>query len=366
MSVVTKFPSANQAAGGAFNGSWTNPNSAHTDNSTSATSTSSTEVASAAPGKNGEYASVWNIPFTTGDIPDGSIINSVTVGVEWRVSTTSSVATLRSTAFADSAQTTAVSASPGLNNTAEPTNLTAQTYTATPTLAQLRDLWVRVQMLRGNSNTAVTAYLDYVKVTVDYTATEQHSGSGSLTLTGSLSAAGSKGGKGSGTLTGTASLASAAKKAVRGSGTLSPALVFAAAALKASSGAGTLSLTPTLARSGAKAVNGTGSISLAPSFLADGSASSATPEEHAGTGALALSAAFSVAGSKAATATASLMPALLFAGNGSKATEGSGTLSLNAALSASSTPHGSYDCPNGPGLCTLCAPIVPNRLVGRR
>jgi hypothetical protein len=170
VATVTKFPIANQAAGAPFNGSWTNPNSAQSDNSTSATSTNAAEVASAAPGKNQEYASVWSVPFTTSDIPNGATINSVTVGVEWRVSTTSSVAELRSTAFADSAQTTAVSASPGLSNTAEPTNLTVQTYIATPTLAQLRDLWIRVQALRGNSNTAVTAYLDYVKVTVDYTA----------------------------------------------------------------------------------------------------------------------------------------------------------------------------------------------------
>ena len=172
MTLVTKFPVANQAAGAPFNGTWTNPDSAHTDNSTSPTTTTASQVASGVPGKNQEYATVWSIPFTTADIPDNSVINSVTVGVEWRVSTTSSVATLQSTAFADSAQTTAVSATPGIQNAAEPTSLAAQTYSATPTLAQLRDLWVRVQLLRGNSNTAVTGYLDYVKVTVDWTAGE--------------------------------------------------------------------------------------------------------------------------------------------------------------------------------------------------
>lgn len=160
MPVVTKFPSSNQAAGSPFNGAWTNPNNAHADDGV---------YAIAAPGKNQEFASVWNVAFSTFDIPNGATINSVTVEVQWKVSTTSSVATLRSTAFADSAQTTAVSASPGVNDTAEPTADTVRTYTATPTLDQLRDLWVRVQAMRGNTNTAVTCSLDYLKVAVNYT-----------------------------------------------------------------------------------------------------------------------------------------------------------------------------------------------------
>lgn len=161
MPVISKFPSSNQAAGSPFNGSWTSPNNAHADDGVYAT---------AAPGKNQEFASVWSVPFATGDIADGSTVNSVTVEVQWKVSTNASVATLRSSAFADSAQVTTVSASPGVNDAAEPTADTVRTYTATPTLAELRDLWIRAQAMRGNTNTAFTASLDYIKVTVDYTA----------------------------------------------------------------------------------------------------------------------------------------------------------------------------------------------------
>lgn len=193
MPTISKFPSSNQAAGGAFNGSWTSPNNAHADDGSYAT---------AAPGKNQEFASVWSVPFSTSDIPNGAGITSTTVEVQWKVSTTSSVATLRSTAFADSAQATAVSASPGVNDTAEPTADTIRTYSATPTLAQLRDLWVRVQAMRGNTNTAFTASLDYVKVTVVYTdppagvtgtgssslVAPQSTGSGKERFTGTVSA----------------------------------------------------------------------------------------------------------------------------------------------------------------------------------
>lgn len=161
MAVLTKYPASVQAAGGVFNGAWTGAvSTVQSDNAVYAT---------AAPGKNQEFASVFSVPFSTAEVPDGSTINSVLVECQWKVSTAGSIATLRSTAFADSAQSVAVSTSPGVNDTAEPLADTTRSYAATPTLDQLRGLWIRVQALRGKTNTAFTASLDFVRVTVDYT-----------------------------------------------------------------------------------------------------------------------------------------------------------------------------------------------------
>jgi hypothetical protein len=100
-------------------------------------------------------------------IPANATITGVTVSVEWKVSTTSSIATLGARAY--------VNGSPvgtELVNTAEPTGDTTQTFTVPGlTRAQLLNgtFGVRVRATRGNSNTAFTASLDAVSVTVDYT-----------------------------------------------------------------------------------------------------------------------------------------------------------------------------------------------------
>lgn len=257
MPTVTKFPTANQAAGGVFNGSWTNPNNAHADDGVYAT---------AAPGKNQEYAAVWNVSFSTSDIAAGATVNSVTIEVQWKVSTTASVATLRSTAFADSAQATAVSASPGVNDAAEPTTDTVRTYSATPTLAQLRDLWVRAQILRGSSNTAVTASLDYVKVTVNYTDPPP-----AITGTGSVTLGFSTAGSGSSALpssTGTGGVAFGL--ATSGSGTFS---------LPARSGSGGVAFGLATSGSGATQVPGfSGSGSVAFGFATGGAGAAIAPQ----------------------------------------------------------------------------------------
>lgn len=316
MPVVTKFPTTNQAAGAPFNGSWTNPNSAHTDNSTSATTTTSTQVASAAPGKNQEFASVWSVPFSTSDIPNGATINSVTVEVEWRMSTTSSVGEMRSTAFADSAQTTAVSASPGVvSATPEPTNLTVQSYSATPSLAQLRDLWVRVQALRGNSNTAVTAYLDYVKVTVDYTdPAPSFTGSGGVSFGFSEAGSGTVGLPAS---TGTGAVAFGF--ALSGTGGFQPAPVTGSGSVTFGfglSGSGTVT---------APTFTGTGDVAFG--FASSGSGSASVPQ-YAGSGDVTF--AFGVEGSGSAE-----VPT--FSGDG------------GVAFSFSSDGSGSVSVPEGSG-----------------
>ena len=176
MPVVTKFPSANQSAGSPFNGAWTNPNNAHADDGVYAT---------AAPGKNQEFASVWNVPFSTSDVPSGATINSVLVEVQVKCSTTASIGIVTSSLFADSSQATGIGAVPGVQSPAtEPTADTTYSFTRNPTEAQVRDLWIRVQGTRGNSNTALTWSLDFVRATVNYTdppAGTTGSGGGSAT-----------------------------------------------------------------------------------------------------------------------------------------------------------------------------------------
>lgn len=175
MATATKIATAAAvAAGSPFNGSWTNEQNARVA-VTDLNAAGSGTYATAAPGKNQEFASLW--PFVFSDVVGaGDTIDSVSIKVQWKVSTTSSVATARSTCFADNGagapdQATALSAAPGFNDTTEPTADKDSTYTATCTAAQVRQgVWVRVQALRGNTNTAVTFSLDYIQVTVNYTA----------------------------------------------------------------------------------------------------------------------------------------------------------------------------------------------------
>lgn len=161
MATVTKYATTGQAAGGVFNGSWTNPTNVASDNSVYAT---------AAPGKNQEYASVFPVAFSTGEVPSGATINSALVEVQVKCSTTASIGIVTSSLFADSGQATAIGAVPGVQSPAtEPTVDTTYSFTCNPTETEIRDLWVRVQGTRGNSNTALTWSLDFVRVTVDYT-----------------------------------------------------------------------------------------------------------------------------------------------------------------------------------------------------
>lgn len=185
MPVVTKYATAVQAAGSPYNGSWTGAvSTVQSDNAVYAT---------AAPGKNQEYASVFEVPFTTGEVPSGATINSALVEIQVKCSTTASVGIVTSSLFADSAQATAIGAVPGVQTPAtEPTADTTFSFTRNPTEAQIRDLWVRVQGTRGNSNTALTWSLDFVRVTVNYTDPPTPiTGSGGVTFAASTGGSGS-------------------------------------------------------------------------------------------------------------------------------------------------------------------------------
>jgi len=92
----------------------------------------------------------------------------VTVSVEWKVSTTASIATLGAGAWVGNA-----AYGSELVTTAEPTTDTTQMFSVSGlTRAQLLNgtFAVRVRASRGTSNTAFSASLDALSVAVTYTA----------------------------------------------------------------------------------------------------------------------------------------------------------------------------------------------------
>lgn len=312
MPAITKYATTGQAAGGVFNGSWTSPANVASDNGVYAT---------AAPGKNQEYASVFGIAFSTTDIPNGSTIDSALVEIQVKCSTTSSIGIVTSSLFADSAQATAIGAVPGVQSPAtEPTVDTTYSFTRNPTLAEVRDLWVRVQGTRGNSNTALTWSLDFVRVTVNYTAPPP-----GVTGTGAATSAASTG-TGSG------------KEAFRATGA-------ATAALSAGSGAGVQRFSGSGAGVAATSTSsGTATVTLAGSTGTGAGASATSTGDGAGV--------LSYIASGAATSQASTADgqgALIFtaAGAGISAASSSTALGLlrfiaeGAAISAASSGSGS-------------------------
>lgn len=156
---------------------WTNPGNVYADDNTYAT---------AAPGKNSTVSmTASGFGF---DIPPGAEILSVTIEGEYRVSTTASNATYRMQArYNGTARGTQYS------DASEPTSDTIRTdnNTGTWTAQELNSslLQVQVDAVRGNSNTAVTFYLDYVAVTVEYlplAAAGELTGSGQVQGTGEV------------------------------------------------------------------------------------------------------------------------------------------------------------------------------------
>jgi len=158
VALVTKFANANTVVTTGY----TNPTNAYADDAVYAT---------AAPGaKNTSVTSDYGFPaFTTTDIPDGSTINSVTAEIQFNVSTTSSIAT-QGLQLENGSTLLGTEAT----DTTEPAADTLLTHQVTTGIAQAdlqtaNTVKARVRAGRGNSSTAVTFSLDYVKLTVDYT-----------------------------------------------------------------------------------------------------------------------------------------------------------------------------------------------------
>lgn len=172
MATVTKAASSNTVV----TTGWTSPTNAY---GTSADGT----FATAAPAKSSTVNSDYGFAsFTTSDIPAGSAINSVTITVAWKLSNTAVGGTLgvqgRNNGVADS--------------TAETTDTTSSAVTTKTfvfgTIPSAADLAVagrvvaRVRDSRLTSNTAHTGSLDFVSLTVDYTAPTTVSDSSSASV----------------------------------------------------------------------------------------------------------------------------------------------------------------------------------------
>jgi hypothetical protein len=158
MATVSKYASYHTA----ITTGYTNPSNAYADDGVYAT---------AAPAKSAQVSAYFGFAgFTTGEIPDNSIINSVTIEFKYKVSTTASIATQYWQVFNG---TTGLGTEQ--SDASEPLTDTIKTHQVTSgvTLSDLRSndtVRARLRSARGNSNTAVTFYIDYVKITVNFNA----------------------------------------------------------------------------------------------------------------------------------------------------------------------------------------------------
>jgi hypothetical protein len=149
---------------------WTNPANAYAAEGTPA-------YATAAPAKNATVNNDWHT-FDWSTIPAGSTINSVTVEVRWYLG---AVITNGITVGAQGYVSGSAVGSE-LTNAAAAAATTESFTISDLTLADLANLAIRARTTRGSTNTnGTTGYLDFVRVTVDYTVvTAQHESGGSV------------------------------------------------------------------------------------------------------------------------------------------------------------------------------------------
>lgn len=157
MATVTKYANANAVVATG----WTSPTNAYADD---------TSYATAAPGKSTSITSDFGFAaFSSSDIADSSAINSVTLEMVYKSSATNSTGAVIGLQLNNNGSLLGSETTWGMN-------LADQTVTKAETtgisLTDLRNGYVkgRVRGYRGSSNNAVTWSLDYVKITVDYTA----------------------------------------------------------------------------------------------------------------------------------------------------------------------------------------------------
>ncbi len=173
MATVTKAANAHTVVATG----WTNPGNAFA-------STGNNVYATAAPAKNATVNGDFGFATFT-EFDSSATINSVTVTVEWKVSVTT-VATLgvqlRNNGAAVGTETTFSS-----TTEAQSTQVAVSGISALDLLNGL--VVARVRDARGNNNTAHTGSLDFVSLTVDYTANTVFGDSpaGTTTVTGSSS-----------------------------------------------------------------------------------------------------------------------------------------------------------------------------------
>lgn len=291
MAAVTKFANANTVV----TTGWTSPTNAYADDGAYAT---------CAPGKSASVSSDFGFPaFSTSDIPDASAITSIVVEVQWKVSTTGSIDTLgvqlRTAAGA------ALGSETTETNATTADSLATQTITSGVTVADLRaanGIKARVRADRGNTNTGYTASLDYVKVTVNYTALTTATGAASLTgPTAAGAGAGAATATGAASLTGPSGAAAAdATSSATAAGSLdSPDAAAAASASSSATAAAslgwfTVAADVSVVEQSGTSIEGTALIGLGASASASASAAAV------GAAALGLTGASAVAGAVAA------------------------------------------------------------------
>lgn len=176
MATVKLFPSANSISSGS---TWTNPQNIYADDG----------VYAVTPGARNANWDIIGQSFGA-NIPAGATINSVTIEAQYRLSTTASASTL--SMFA---QYIGTQRGTSWDSTAEPTVDTIVTHvnTGTWTAEELNSGFEILFRVRRTSNTACDYLIDYLAVTIDYTEPSYNfSGSGSIVMSSSVSANGSK------------------------------------------------------------------------------------------------------------------------------------------------------------------------------
>lgn len=176
MPVISKFANANTT----ITTGWSTPTSAYdttnaiysalTNPPASGGGEGSQAFATAAPGKNASITSDYGFPaFSSAEIPDGSVINSVTVEIRYKSSTTGSTNAVIGLQVNNNGTLLGSESTFGMNLSDQ--TVTKADSSGSVTLAILRtanQLKARLRGARANSNTAITWSVDYVRVTVDY------------------------------------------------------------------------------------------------------------------------------------------------------------------------------------------------------
>lgn len=155
MASVTLYPSSYTL--GTNGANFTNPGNMYSDNGVYATVTATVKSTT---------SQIYLTTFNYSAIPAGSTINSITINVDRKMSGTTSIQSVAIQAYKS---TTAMGTK--ATSTAEPTTDTvfSNATTGTWVYADLANLRVLLEDIRGNSTVACTISYDYVSATVDYT-----------------------------------------------------------------------------------------------------------------------------------------------------------------------------------------------------
>lgn len=324
MSIVTKAANAHWTVATG----WSTPENAYATTTDGAYATLLTA-------KNGTRSGDFGFPaFTTADIPDGATINSVAFSTTYGLSATATGALVGEQARRNS---TAETLGSEITRTAASQADASGTATGA-TLDDLRtagELRVRARATKGNSTTAVTARIDRLYVTVDYTEGAR-TGSGDVSATLTLSGVGRKTGQGAGSAAAVASLAGSGTKTASGSGGVSVTAALAAQGSKVAQGGGSVAATLTLAGAGEVGIEshaGAGAVSASFSLAGVGAKLASC------SGSVSMMSAAAGAGRKVALGAGALDASLVIDGAGSKTALGAGAVSAAVSLVAAGTKY---------------------------